>query len=79
MVAVLGLGEAGARLAGDLVSRGAEVRGFDPRTTGPDGVQRADDPARAVAGAAVVLSLTTASTALAAAESALPCLGTGAI
>ena len=45
----------------------------------PDGVARVDDPAAAAAGSAAVLALTTASTALAAAESALPGLGTGAV
>lgn len=73
VVAVLGLGEAGSRLAADLVSAGIEVRGFDPLpTAAPEGVARADDPVSAVSGATVVLSLTAAATALPAAESALP-------
>lgn len=78
-VAVLGLGEAGSRLAADLVSASAEVRGYDP-VAGPTpaGVDRAGDAGSAVSGATVVLALTTASTALAAAESALPGLGAGA-
>jgi 3-hydroxyisobutyrate dehydrogenase-like beta-hydroxyacid dehydrogenase len=80
VLAVLGLGEAGSRLAADLVSAGVEVRGYDPVTSSaPEGVERAGDPSSAVSGATVVLALTTASTALAAAESALPGLGTGAI
>ena len=29
-VAVLGLGEAGGRIAGDLVEAGCDVRGWDP-------------------------------------------------
>ena len=79
-VAVLGLGEAGGRIAADLVSGGVEVRGYDPLTTSaPEGVDQASDPGSAVSGATVVLALTTASTALAAAESAVPDLGTGAI
>jgi 3-hydroxyisobutyrate dehydrogenase-like beta-hydroxyacid dehydrogenase len=80
VVAVLGLGEAGSRLAADLVSRGVEVRGYDPvPVSAPEGVDQADDPRSAVAGSAIVLALTTASTALAAAESALPGLGAGAV
>jgi 3-hydroxyisobutyrate dehydrogenase-like beta-hydroxyacid dehydrogenase len=79
-VAVLGLGEAGSRFAADLVSAGVEVRGYDPATSSaPDGVDRAGDPGSAVSGATVVLALTSASTALATAESALPGLDAGAI
>jgi 3-hydroxyisobutyrate dehydrogenase-like beta-hydroxyacid dehydrogenase len=80
VVAVLGLGEAGGRLAADLVSVGVEVRGYDPVTnSAPEGVDQTADPGSAVAGATVVLAVTTASTALAAAESALPGLGAGVI
>jgi 3-hydroxyisobutyrate dehydrogenase-like beta-hydroxyacid dehydrogenase len=79
VVAVLGLGEAGARIAADLVAAGLEVRGYDPLATAPEGVAQVDDPAAAVSGSEAVLALTTAATALAAAESALPGLGTGAI
>jgi 3-hydroxyisobutyrate dehydrogenase-like beta-hydroxyacid dehydrogenase len=79
-IAVLGLGEAGSRFAADLVSAGVEVRGYDPVTSSaPERVKRTGDPGSAVSGATVVLALTTASTALAAAESAVPGLGTGAI
>jgi 3-hydroxyisobutyrate dehydrogenase-like beta-hydroxyacid dehydrogenase len=78
-VAVLGLGEAGSRLAADLASAGAEVRGYDPAAvTAPEGVHRSGDAGTAVSGAAVVLALTTASSALGAAESALPGLDSGA-
>jgi 3-hydroxyisobutyrate dehydrogenase-like beta-hydroxyacid dehydrogenase len=79
VVTVLGLGEAGGRLAADLVTAGVEVHGYDPVTSAPDGVAQAGDPTAAVSGSTVVLALTTASTALAAAESALPGLRTGAI
>ena len=79
-VAVLGLGEAGGRLAADLVAAGAEVRAYDPAVASvPEGVARADDAAAAVTGSEVALALTTAATALAAAESALPSLGEGGI
>ncbi len=80
VVTVLGLGEAGGRLAADLVAMGVEVRGYDPLvTSAPAGVAQTDDPAAAVSGSTVVLALTTASTALAAAESTLPGLRDGAI
>jgi 3-hydroxyisobutyrate dehydrogenase-like beta-hydroxyacid dehydrogenase len=80
VVAVLGLGEAGGRLAADLVSAGVEVRGYDRlKVSPPEGVEQASDPGSAVSGSTVVLALTTASTALAAVESALPSLGDGAI
>jgi 3-hydroxyisobutyrate dehydrogenase-like beta-hydroxyacid dehydrogenase len=80
VIAVLGLGEAGGRLAADLISLGVEVRGYDPVTvSAPEGVDRATDPGAAVSGSTLVLALTTASRALAAAESALPGLGSGAI
>ena len=80
VVTVLGLGEAGGRLAADLVTVGVEVHGYDPLTTSaPEGVAQASDAAAAVSRSTVVLALTTASTALAAAESALPGLHTGAI
>jgi 3-hydroxyisobutyrate dehydrogenase-like beta-hydroxyacid dehydrogenase len=66
-VAVLGLGEAGARLAADLSAAGADVRGYDPMQGGA--------PEEAVAGSDVVLSVNTAKAALAAARSAAPVLG----
>ena len=80
VVTVLGLGEAGSRLAADLVSAGVEVHGYDPLiTSSPEGVARWDDPVAAVSRATVVLALTTASTALSAAESALSGFRPGAI
>ena len=79
VVTVLGLGEAGGRLAADLVRLGVEVRGYDPYTAAPEGVTQAGDPTAAVAPSTVVLALTTASTALGAAESALPSLRTGGV
>ena len=79
-VAVLGLGEAGGRLAADLVSLGVDVRGYDPSPVrAPSGVVRADDAVSAVSEATFVLALTTAATALAAAESALPGLRADAV
>jgi 3-hydroxyisobutyrate dehydrogenase-like beta-hydroxyacid dehydrogenase len=79
IVTVLGLGEAGARLAAELLSAGVEVRGYDPLTSAPEGVAQAADPAAAVSGSTAVLALTTGATALAGAESALPGLRPGAV
>ena len=71
-VAVLGLGEAGSRIAADLAGAGADVRGYDPARPGEGS---APDPESAVAGSDVVLSLCSARAALAAAESVLAVLG----
>ncbi|HEX6621835.1 MAG TPA: DUF1932 domain-containing protein [Solirubrobacteraceae bacterium] len=70
-VALLGLGEAGSILAGELVAAGVSVRGFDP-ASGADiaGVERRADARAAVDGSDVVLSVTAASAALAAAGDA---------
>ena len=67
-VAVLGLGEAGGRIASDLVHAGCDVSGWDP-VRRVDGVPSADGPGGAVRGAHVVLSLNAASASLAAARS----------
>jgi 3-hydroxyisobutyrate dehydrogenase-like beta-hydroxyacid dehydrogenase len=75
-IALLGLGEAGGRLAADLAAAGADVRGYDPD---PGRGGTATSAREAVAGADVVLSANAASAALAAVESALPALGEGAI
>jgi 3-hydroxyisobutyrate dehydrogenase-like beta-hydroxyacid dehydrogenase len=69
-VAVLGLGEAGGRIAADLVTAGVEVRGWDPVRE-----SSAASGADAVDGADVVLSLTTAAHALEAARSVASALG----
>jgi 3-hydroxyisobutyrate dehydrogenase-like beta-hydroxyacid dehydrogenase len=77
-VAVLGLGEAGASIAADLVALGVEVRGFDPL---PDrrvsGVRAARSAADAVDGANVVLSLNSAAVAVSVAQSAVEALSPG--
>ena len=79
-VAVLGLGEAGSRIAADLVAAGADTRGFDPvALDAPAGVVRAQDPISAVSDAAVVLCLTAAARAVAAAQSVLAALQPGTI
>jgi 3-hydroxyisobutyrate dehydrogenase-like beta-hydroxyacid dehydrogenase len=77
--AVLGLGEAGSRLAADLAAAGAEVHGYDPATAAPEGVAAAPDAASAVRAAGVVLCVATAAAARIAAESALPGLREGTV
>jgi len=78
-VALLGLGEAGSRIAADLAAAGLEVRGFDPDGVDVDGVTRAPDTAAAVTGCDVVLSVNSAGVALGAAASAAPALRSGAL
>lgn len=73
-VAVLGLGEAGGRIARDLAAAGARVRGFDPAVPAPPGVAAAAGDADACRGADLVLSLTTAGQAENALRQALPAL-----
>jgi 3-hydroxyisobutyrate dehydrogenase-like beta-hydroxyacid dehydrogenase len=78
-VAVLGLGEAGGRFAGDLAAAGARVRGFDPAVPAPAGIQPADGDADACRGAVLVISLTTAGEAEGALREALGGLEPGAV
>lgn len=73
-VAVLGLGEAGSRLAADLAAAGVEVRGHDPAVPGD-----MPDTQAAVRDADVVLSVNSAAAALDAAAAALPTLRPGAV
>ena len=79
-VAVLGLGEAGSRYAADLVAAGVPVTGYDP-VAAPElaGLRLAAGPAEAVAGAGVVLSLTSARAAVPVARVAAPGLAAGAV
>jgi 3-hydroxyisobutyrate dehydrogenase-like beta-hydroxyacid dehydrogenase len=78
-IAVLGLGEAGSAIAGDLVAAGATVRGFDPVATGPAGVEMASDAGAAARGCAVVLSVNAAAVAVEVAESAVGGVGAGQV
>jgi 3-hydroxyisobutyrate dehydrogenase-like beta-hydroxyacid dehydrogenase len=72
-VALLGLGEAGGRLATDLAAAGVEVRGYDPDPgCEVPSISRVDDPAETVAGCDVVLSVNSAKAALDAAAAVLP-------
>jgi 3-hydroxyisobutyrate dehydrogenase-like beta-hydroxyacid dehydrogenase len=75
-VSVLGYGEAGRRLAADLLAAGAEVRAFDiRRVVLADGITGAPTIASAVEGADLILSLTTAAGAVDVAQAAGPHLG----
>jgi len=76
-IAVLGLGEAGGRLAADLTAAGAEVSGYDPDPA--RGAVGDADIASAVGGAGVVLSVNSASVAAGVAVSAVPALGADAV
>jgi 3-hydroxyisobutyrate dehydrogenase-like beta-hydroxyacid dehydrogenase len=79
-VALLGLGEAGRRFAGELVDAGVEVRGYDPDETDSGRIPgRRPDAKAAVADSDVVLSVSTAKAALAAAAAALPGLRPAAV
>jgi 3-hydroxyisobutyrate dehydrogenase-like beta-hydroxyacid dehydrogenase len=62
-VAVLGLGEAGGRIAADLVTAGCMVCGWDPARR-LDGITNAANAGDAVGDADVILSINTAAVAL---------------
>ncbi len=82
VVAVLGLGEAGSRIAAGLVAAGALVRGFDPLVpAGAEvpGIVECSGDADACRGASVVLSLTCAHEAEDALASALPGIDRSAV
>jgi 3-hydroxyisobutyrate dehydrogenase-like beta-hydroxyacid dehydrogenase len=78
-VAVLGLGEAGSEIAGDLVAAGVDVRGYDPRPITVAGVQRCGSEAEAVADAELVLSVNSSHDAMPALVNALPALRAGTV
>jgi 3-hydroxyisobutyrate dehydrogenase-like beta-hydroxyacid dehydrogenase len=59
-VAVLGLGEAGGAIAGDLVEAGAVVRAYDPAVPAGAGMVAATGEADAARGADLVLSVNSA-------------------
>ena len=77
-VAVLGLGEAGGRIASDLVAAGCVVRGFDPARRA-EGIPHAESAAKAVANAEVVLSINAAAVALEIATDVAGALGAGVL
>ncbi|RSM74837.1 NAD(P)-dependent oxidoreductase [Actinoplanes sp. ATCC 53533] len=78
-VALLGLGEAGAEIAGDLVAAGVDVRGYDPAVGPPAGVDPRSDEADAVRDADLVLSVNSAHDARPALANALPALAPGTL
>ncbi len=77
-IAVLGLGEAGGRIAADLVAAGCAVRGWDPARR-PEGIDNAESAPDAVRGADVVLSLNAAAVALDVARGVVDDLSAGAL
>ena len=79
-VAVLGLGEAGGRIASDLAASGADVRGWDPdpsRQT--DGFRLGTSASATVGEADLVLSVNAPAAALTAARECLPGLARGTL
>src|SRR3954465_1483806 len=77
-IAVLGLGEAGGRIAADLAAAGCTVRGWDPARA-IDGIANATSDVDAVGAADVVLSLNAASAALAVAQGVAGALRSDAV
>lgn len=75
---MLGLGEAGGRIAADLVAAGCVVRGWDP-VARPPGIPVAADGPSAVRGAEVVLSINAAAVALDVANDVRGSLADGAL
>jgi 3-hydroxyisobutyrate dehydrogenase-like beta-hydroxyacid dehydrogenase len=73
-VAILGLGEAGAAIAGDIALAGNRVIGYDPIQGPPDSVEASAGIPEAVAAAKLVLSINSAAVALEVAEAAAPAL-----
>jgi 3-hydroxyisobutyrate dehydrogenase-like beta-hydroxyacid dehydrogenase len=80
VVAVLGLGEAGARYAADLLAAGVSVVGHDPMAR-PEipGLRQAESPGLAVRDAEIVLSLNSAHVAPRVAADAAPGLRPGSV
>jgi len=72
VIAVLGLGEAGSAIAGDLAAAGARVRGYDPAVTAAGPVLGTGSEAEAARGAHLVLSVNSAKAAVRALEAGLP-------
>jgi 3-hydroxyisobutyrate dehydrogenase-like beta-hydroxyacid dehydrogenase len=79
-IAVLGLGEAGGRIAADLAASGVDVRAFDPDPARDvESITRVSDAVSAVAGCDVVLSVNSAKVALDVAAGVVPGLGTDVV
>lgn len=78
-IAVIGLGEAGALIAGGLAAAGADVVGFDPAEIADPPVPVAGSAEEAVAGADVVLSLNSSTVARRVAQPLVGALADGAV
>ncbi|HZD67169.1 MAG TPA: DUF1932 domain-containing protein [Acidimicrobiales bacterium] len=78
-IGMLGLGEAGAHLARDLVAAGVAVRGYDPLVEPPEGVVACRSDAEAATGVDLVLSANSAHDAEEALVAGLPGLGPHAV
>jgi 3-hydroxyisobutyrate dehydrogenase-like beta-hydroxyacid dehydrogenase len=75
IIAILGIGEAGATLARDLIAKGVQVRGWDPEPRNiPDGLHFASSNPEAVSGAEVILSVNWARVAVDVAAEVAPVL-----
>jgi 3-hydroxyisobutyrate dehydrogenase-like beta-hydroxyacid dehydrogenase len=82
VVALLGLGEAGAAIASDLAVLHVRTRGWDPAAGAPDAgvaIERVDSACAAVEGSDVVLSVNSAAAALPALQEVLPALRAGQV
>lgn len=79
VIAVLGLGEAGGAIAGDLAAAGAVVRGYDPAVPAGDGIVGCGGEAEAATGADLVLSVNSAHDAAAALKAGAGAVGDGAV
>jgi 3-hydroxyisobutyrate dehydrogenase-like beta-hydroxyacid dehydrogenase len=79
VIAVLGLGEAGAEIAADLVAAGAIVQAFDPEVPAPAAIRGCGSDADAARGARLILSLTSAHDAAETLQLALHGIDDGAI
>jgi 3-hydroxyisobutyrate dehydrogenase-like beta-hydroxyacid dehydrogenase len=79
VVAVLGLGEAGSVIAGDLLDAGARVRGYDPAVAAAPGITDTGSESEAARGADLILSVNSAKAAVDAFRAGLSGLRTGAL
>jgi 3-hydroxyisobutyrate dehydrogenase-like beta-hydroxyacid dehydrogenase len=79
VVAVLGLGEAGSVIAGDLLAAGVTVRGYDPAVAAAPGITDTGSESEAARGADLVLSVNSPTAAVEAFQAGLAGLGSGAL
>jgi len=79
VICVLGLGEAGSRIAPGLAAAGAVVQAFDPKVPAPAGIKGFPSDADAARGASIVMALTSAHDAGETLEQALPGMAGGSI